>query len=421
MGSFLFRGEEFTKQYTYQWIILPGIGIFTFHPDCLQKKQKQTLNYRMRKAFLFLTILCSMTSCKTIQEGHVCGLASYLVVEPEFRLENFTQFIDPETNLPLETLQMDTNRVFSPGNSHYFEFTFEKGHHIGTLYNSEGKELRRVPHLDKFDRLIWLTNGVIIDWYADTATGETLINLKNGRKKDYPAKGLFIFIGQDADKAFFVSHSMYNKIGGKLLKDSHSIVSISKRGLQLEVKNNNFEDRFRFNDPILKTKGWIYVETDTVLFYEYYNSNVSIECLRPMETSTDAKPLRTDFLLQGKVIHSPDSITFFTAGSNSYTNGDTTYLMLNQNELYRTTPTSFEKVLTIPPEEGAGYIRDFKVVGSFLIFTTQDRGHIFKEWYSGQALTANGLTATSGNYGYYTLRILDLRTQESFCPRIEYQ
>lgn len=375
----------------------------------------------MRKAFLFLTILFTIASCKNTQEGHICGLASSFVVEPEFRLENFTQFIDPETNRPLETLQMDTNRVYSPDNNHYFEFTFELGHQIGTLYNSEDKQLRKIPHLNKHDRLIWLTNSVILDGFSGPVTEKTIINLKNGRKKTYPTKGWFMFIGQDEDKAFFASHSMYSKIGGKLYKDSHSIVSITYDGVQLEVKNNNFEDRFRFKDPIVGRKSWVYTEKDTVLFYEYYNSNVSIQCLRPAETSMDEKPLRTDFLLQSKVIQSPDSISFFTAGSDSYTKGDTTYLILNQNELYRTTPTTFEKVLTLPPEKGAGYFRDFKVAGNYLIYTTQDRGHIFKKENYGQALTANGLTATHGNYGYYTLRIINLESLETFCPKIEYQ
>jgi hypothetical protein len=162
-------------------------------------------------------------------------MARGIVIDPEFNLDNFNGFIDKKNGKPLSTIRLDTQRVYSPDYSFYFEYQTFKNPALrkAILYNTDRKPISTLKHLPKGETLLWLDNCVILDGGSAPITEKIVIDLTTGKVKTYSTNGWFMFLGQTNQKAFFASDSEINKISGKAIKNRHSIISLNEKGVSL--------------------------------------------------------------------------------------------------------------------------------------------------------------------------------------------
>ena len=362
---------------------------------------------KIRTLILILTLTILSCGCRTHRQFYVCGMGRNIVIDPEFDLTNFDSYIDKDNGKYLPIIQCDTQKVYSPDYKFYFEYQKFKdpAHRKVILYNNNRKPIARLKHLPKGETLIWLKNCVILDGGSAPITKKTTINLTTGKVKNYRTKGWFMFLGQTNEKAFFASHSDNNKISGKTLKNTHSIISLNEKGVDLFVDNKSISNSY----------------PDSVYFYDFFNSKFTIRCLKLENNSDDDQPLRIEFISENKVILTPDSIKFFTAFEDSYfLNGDT-YLKINGNEIYRVSENSFEKIFDFREAKISGWIRDFKIEGEYLIFKIQNSGFefAFMEEPKDSIMSVNRLIVKKHVYGYNSIGIVNLKTKECFYPTIK--
>ena len=248
-----------------------------------------------------------------------------------------------------------------------------------------------------------------------------MINLRTGKKKVYKTKGWFIFVGQNKSSAYFVSSSFNTKIAGYKIKSKNSVISISEKGVNYEIDNNSYGGRYLWNDRALLRRKWIYYSKDTVNEYKFFNPFISVRCLTHEDNSGMPKPIGSDFITLATGVFSIGGIEPFDAEENSYTNGDTTYLIFKGSLIYRATQTSFEKLFDFQDYKIYDWIREFKIDGKYLIFKTQGgigQGFGFDSVQRDTLFTANGLRVFRFASGHNVLGIIDLETKKVFYPKI---
>lgn len=348
-----------------------------------------------------------IASCKTYHESFVCGMASGIVVDPKFDLDNFDGFIDIENNKPFSTIHLDRQRIYSPDYKFYFEYQANKDKALSKaiLYDTNRKPISTVKNLIIGEMPIWLEKCVIINGGSKSITEKIIINLTTGRVKTYSKNCRLKFLCQTNNKAFFEFRAFNNKISGKSLKKSHSIISLNENGRCDLVHYNKLSNP----DP------------ESVYIYEFFNSKFTKRCLKPEYKSKDSQPTRIEYIMDNKVVRTNENITFYESYEKSFfLNGDT-YIILNKREIYRVNKNSFEKIFDFGEAKINFWIRDFKIEGQYLIFKTQNGsfGSPIMDPPNDSFETVNGLMAKYENYGYNTIGIVNLITKEYFFPLIK--
>jgi hypothetical protein len=337
----------------------------------------------------------------------VCGMASGIVIDPQFDLDNFNEFIDKGKNKPLTIIHLDTQRVYSPDYKYYFESQTlnEPNHRKAILYNAERRPIARLKYLPKGETLLWLDNCVILDGGSGPKTEKIVIDVVTGKIKTYSTKGWFMFLGQTNQEAFFASHSENNKISGKTIRNRHSVISLNEKGIRLAVDNKSISNSY----------------PDSVYYYEFFNSKFAIRCVKLEHKSDDDRPLKIEFITGNNVVLTPDSLSFYTACEDSYYMNGETFVKVNGTVIYRVTKSSIEKIFDFRESKIRGWIRDFKIEGEYLIFRAQNSGFEFalQDPPSDSVVTVNGLVAKQHAYGYNTIGIVNLKTKECFYPTIK--
>lgn len=262
-------------------------------------------------------------------------MMSNLVIEPKFRLDNFNGYFDSNGN-PRDTLVLDTNKIYSPDFRYYLDYSdkIEFKDKRVKLYNQSGKMITKIKGVSKYEHITWLDNCVIFNGGSAPEPRKVIVDLKTGKTKIFKTKGWFMYIGQTDSKAYYVSHSDYQKIGNLKVKSRHSIIEIDEQSRSILYDNESCKGRYLWNGGYGIRFRWYSYSKDTVNFFEFYNPQLSIMCTKLGNKSDDDPPLNVDFIVNDTVRYSPNDIqTLFADGNSLYTNGKT-YVKIDGHKIF---------------------------------------------------------------------------------------
>lgn len=364
--------------------------------------------FPMKKIHLtfLLLIIVLIQACGLRRNGFVCGMMSNIVLEPELNIYHFQGYITNDSASALTAITESNNKIYSPDYNFYLEYkSIKKNVYENViLYDSNKRVIANINQFTLGDKLIWLEKCVIIDKGVSKTNEKSVIEFATGKIENYQSEDWFMFVGQTNNQAFFVSETDEAKISSLTVKHSHSIISINEKGIHLALDNPSFGESY----------------PDSTYYYHYFTPTFAIRSLQLSNSSYDEKSLKIEFLLNDHLVYSPDSISSFFSLEDIYHSQGTSYLKINSNEVYRITPTSFEKIVDFRECNITGWVRDFKIEGDYLIFLTQKNGT--EDTTSGTQnfiyKTKNGLLTNATVYGYNEIGILNIKTKECIYPRI---
>lgn len=341
-------------------------------------------------------------------------------IYPEFNLQNFNGFINPQTSKPFDTVYGNSNRIYDNEGKYYFELKlpYEEKQKIYLLKNIEGITICEVSKLDFNHAPIWLNDCVIIDQSTNKKYGKCVIDLRTGKPKFYEVKESFISIGQDSNLAYFISNYGLNKIGKLKVKSRHSIIAISHEGIKLELDNKSYQSKRLIQNHQRWQWRWqcAAIDKDTVNLNLFYNSNLQIKG----KEINKVKLEHSDFIFKNKRLKIKNSYdnSFFANNYLPYKNS--IFIRLKDNDIYKLDSNNFKCVLEFITLNITGkWLDDFKIEGNYLIFKT----YVDIEREEPKAtswINQNGFEIKDNPSGYDLIGIVNLKTKEVFYPKIVY-
>ena len=352
----------------------------------------------------------------------MCGMMNSMVIEPQFRIDNFNGYFDSEGN-PLDTLVLDTNRIYSPDLKFYLDYSdkIEFKDKRVKLYNQSGKMITKIRGVSKYEHITWLDNCVIFNGGSAPEPRKVIVDLTSGKTKTFKTKGWFMYIGQTNSKAYYVPHTDYQKIGNLKVKSRHSIIELDEKSQRILYDNESVEGRYLWNGGFGLRFRWYSYSKDTVNFFEYYNPQLAIKCTKLDNKSDDDPPLNVEFIVNDTVrFRTNDIETLFADVNTLFANGKT-YVLIDGHKIYISDGKNLEELIDLEDTEPKGF-GDFKIYGKYIVFT-QLQGYMFltPEEFPDEPITINGLETNFDNYGHSVIGLLDLETKEVFYPAIKYK
>lgn len=286
---------------------------------------------------------------------------------PEFNLQNFNGFINPQTKKPFDTVYGNSNRIYDNEGKYYFELKLphEEKQRIYLLKNIEGVTICEVSKLDFHHAPIWLNDCVIIDQSTNKKYGKCVIDLRTGKQQFYSVKGYFEAAGQDYNTAYLSSYRSLQKIGKLKVESRQSIIAISKSGINLVLDNQCYQSKYLVRNYKRWQWRWQYaaIDKDTVNLNLFYNSNLQIKGKEINKVKLD----HSDFIFKNKRLKIKNSYdnSFFANNYLPYKNS--IFIRLKDNDIYKLDSNGLSmaiafKILVIP-----GELIDYKIEGNYLI------------------------------------------------------
>ena len=382
----------------------------------------------MRRDLINIIVFVSiiLTGCKS-KEIFVCGLASSIKVIPNLHINGVQNYINSITKNPCDTIIYIENIRYSDDRKYFINYNSidDKNKPKGILYNIEGKLISKFNNLEINEKAIWFRDFLILDGYSYPNPEKTIVSFKSGTKKKLKSKHWFQYIGKDDNKAFFISTSFDNRIGLNWIKDFHSIISIDKKKVEL-VKSNDCLDfrwlRKNYNNLGLHIE---YFSNDTLYHYEYFDNKYLIRTLRKDKFIDEDSIIEAGILLNNNILSRlNDFKNIFD--TDIYSNDERKFIKITDTEIYELKEDSIEMIFDfndIVNEFGFGsWIREYRIEKEFLIFNIQASSldlYFQNEDLPKTRITKNGLESPTSIYGYHTIGIINLKTNEIYYPEIQ--
>ena len=371
----------------------------------------------MKNILLYIIIFALITSCNLRKKSYwYCGMGMRYNY-PEFNLQNFNGFINPQTNTPFDTVYANSNRIYDNEGKYYFEYksTNEKKDKIYSLKNSDGNEICELIDIDFDKDPIWLNDCVIIDKSVNKKYGKYVIDLKTVKPKFYEVKESFLSIGQDSNLAYFISNYGLNKIGKLKVKSRHSIIAISNEGIKLELDNKSYKTKCLIRNHQRWHWRWQYtsIDKDTVNLNLFYNNNLHIKD----KEINKVELYNTDFIFKNKPYKIQSVYENVSYKTNYRKFQNSIYIRLQNDHIYKLDSNGLSmaiafKILAIP-----GELIDYKIEGNYLIFKTYVDIEM-DEPKTTSWINQNGFEIKYDRSGYDLIGVVDLKTKEVFYPKI---
>lgn len=375
----------------------------------------------MRKLYLFVVVLgILLPSC--ISTFSICGTGGNLVFAPQFRIDNFNSYFDSNGN-PLDTLVLDTSRIYSPNFKFYLDYSDKNAskNKRMKLYHHSGKLITKIKDVTKHDHITWLNNCLIFNGSSAPKPRKIIVDLSSGNTKVFKTKGWFMYIGQTDSKAYYVSHSDYQKIGRLKVESRHSIIELDEKSQGVLYDNESVEGRYLSNVGAGLRFRWYSYSKDTVHFFKFYNPQLAIKGTKLSRKSDDEFPLAIDCIVNDTVRYNSFDTQRFFARNDFYYGQGKTYIIIDGQQLVVSDGNTLTKLIDLEQTELI-VCDDFKVYGKFMVFT-QFQGFMFMKPknHPEKQVTVNGLLTNFNNDGHSVIGFLNLETKEVFYPVITYK
>lgn len=336
---------------------------------------------------------------------------------PEFNLQNFNSFINPQTSKPFDTVFANSNKIYDNEGKYYFEYksTNEKKDKIYSLKNSDGNELCELIDVDFDKDPIWLNDCVIIDKSSNKKYGKCVIDFKTGKQKFYVVKESFESIGQDSNVAYFTSNYGLNKIGKLKVKSRHSIIAISNEGIKLELDNKSYQTKRLIRNHQRWHWRWQYaaIDKDTVNLNLFYNNTLHIEG----KEINKVELYNTDFIFKKKSFKIQSVYKSVSYKTNYRKFQNSIYIRLQNDDIYKLDSNGLNIAIAFKILAITGELIDYKIEGNCLIF----KNHVdleMDEPKTNSWINQNGFEIKYDRSGYDLIGVVNLKTKEIFYPKI---
>jgi hypothetical protein len=336
---------------------------------------------------------------------------------PEFNLQNFNGFVNPQTNKPFDSVYVNSNRIYDNEGKYYFEYksTNEKKDKIYSLKNSDRKELCELINVDFDKDPIWLNDCVIIDKSVNKKYGKYVIDLRTGKHKFYKVKGYFKAVGQDSNIAYFTSYRSLQEIGKLKVASRHSIIGISNNGVNLVLDNQCYQSKYLVRNYKRWQWCWQYcpIDKDTVNLNLFYNNTLHIEG----KEINKVELYNTDFIFKKKSFKIQSVYKSVSYKTNYRKFQNSIYIRLQNDDIYKLDSNGLNIAIAFKILAITGELIDYKIEGNCLIF----KNHVdleMDEPKTNSWINQNGFEIKYDRSGYDLIGVVNLKTKEIFYPKI---